>query len=155
VADGVLHGAAAGAIAASLWALQEPLDKRVFDCPYSDPEVLGRAVVPRGEGWRPVGYALHLANGALFGAVYARVARRLPGPPALEGATAGLAEHLGTWPLTRLVPKWHPAARRIPRLWGNPRAFWQSVWRHLLFGAVLGVLEERMRRESRRGDSNP
>jgi hypothetical protein len=27
-------------------------------------------------------------------------------------------------------------------LWGNHRAFAQAVWRHLLFGAILGTLEE-------------
>jgi hypothetical protein len=28
----------------------------------------------------------------------------------------------------------------------NRRAFWRAVWRHLLFGALLGVLEERVAR---------
>ena len=29
-------------------------------------------------------------------------------------------------------------------LWGDPRAFAQATWRHLLFGAVLGELERRL-----------
>jgi hypothetical protein len=49
-----------------------------------------------------------------------------------------MAENLATWPLTRFLPG--------VELWGNHRAFWQAVWRHLLFGAVLGVLEERLNR---------
>jgi hypothetical protein len=53
-----------------------------------------------------------------------------------KGALAGLAEHLATWPLTRFLPG--------VQLWGNRRAFWQATWRHLLFGAVLGAVEERL-----------
>ncbi|MGH2979167.1 MAG: hypothetical protein ACRDLQ_05970, partial [Solirubrobacterales bacterium] len=62
-----LNGAAAGAAAATLWALQQPLDKRVFGSRYDDVELLGRMVV-RGPGWRPAGFALHAVNGAAFGA---------------------------------------------------------------------------------------
>ena len=139
-----MRGAAAGAVAACVWAAQQPLDMVAFRCNYSDPELLGRAVVPKGN-WRPAGYALHAVNGAVFGAVYGMAAPRVPGPAVLKGAAAGLAEDLATWPLTALVPRWHPAARKIPRLYGNRRAFWQSVWRHLLFGVVLGALEARLR----------
>lgn len=133
-------------VAASVWAAQQPIDMRVFDHPYSDPELLGRFFVPRGDGWRIPGYAMHLANGAVFGAVYAVVAGRVPGPGTAKGVAAGMGEHLATWPLTRLVATAHPARRRLPKLYGEPRAFWQSVWRHVLFGAVLGALEERLRR---------
>jgi hypothetical protein len=139
-------GATAGAAAAVVWAAQEPLDKRVFGVPYSDPELLGRAVVANGRGWRSAGWAIHAANGLVFGALYATAGRRFAGPGAVKGAAAGLAEHLATWPLTRFVPRWHPAARRFPALYGNRRAFWQAAWRHLLFGALLGALEERLRR---------
>jgi hypothetical protein len=127
-----LGGAAAGAAAAALWAAQEPLDMRVFGVPYSDAELLSRAV----GGSRRAGFVLHLANGALFGAVYARVAERVPGRGVAKGVAAGLAEDLATWPLTRFIPG--------IELWGNRRAFWQAVWRHALFGAVLGALEERV-----------
>jgi hypothetical protein len=141
-----LSGAAAGAAAAAVWAVQEPLDMRVFGVPYSDTELLGRAAVPNGDGWRAPGLVLHLGNGAIFGAAYAAIAPRLPGPGVVKGAGAGMVENLATWPLTSLVPRRHPAARKIPQLYGNRPAFWQAVWRHLLFGAVLGGLEERLRR---------
>jgi hypothetical protein len=141
-----MRGAAAGAFAALVWAAKQPLDMRVFGSSYSDHEVLGRAVVPKGDGWRSAGLAIHAGNGAIFGALYALVAPRVPGPGWLKGAAAGFGEHLATWPLTALVPRWHPAARKIPELYGNRRAFWQSVWRHVLFGVALGALEERLRR---------
>ncbi len=136
-----LRGALAGVAAAGVWAVQQPLDRRVFGVPYDDTELLGRWVVPKG-AWQPAGIALHLGNGALFGALYANVAPRLPVPPALRGPLAGLAEHLATWPGTALLPRVHPAD--LPPLWGSGRAFAQATWRHLLFGFVLGEVERRL-----------
>jgi hypothetical protein len=137
------RGALAGAVAAGVWAAQSPLDTRVFRWPYLDQELLGK-LVTRGRGWLPVGVALHVANGALFGAGYAHVAPRLPGPVWARGPLAGLAEHLATWPLTGLVDRHHPARGELPRLAAESRAFVQATWRHLLFGAVLGELERRL-----------
>jgi hypothetical protein len=140
-----LRGMVAGAAAAAVWAAQEPLDRRVFGVAYSDPELLGRAVARgKGRAWLPAGWAMHLANGALFGALYARVAPSLPGPAAARGAAAGLAEHLATWPSTRLVGRLHPQGGRFPRLWGDHHAFAQATWRHLLFGVLLGTFERRL-----------
>ena len=88
-----LRGAVCGAVAAAVWALEQPLDKLLLGSAYDDVELLGRAVVG-GEGWYPAGLALHLQNGAVFGAVYANVAPLLPVAPSLRGPLMGLAEHL-------------------------------------------------------------
>jgi hypothetical protein len=138
-----LRGAVCGAVAWAVWALQQPLDKRVFASRYDDVELLGKAVT-RGDGWYPVGLALHMQNGALFGAAYANLAPVLPVPPALRGPIAALAEHLVLWPLGALTDRFHPARQDLPTLAGNPRAFAQAAWRHLLFGLVLGELERRV-----------
>jgi hypothetical protein len=138
-----LRGALAGAAAAAVWAAQQPFDQRVFDVKYDDVELLGRFVT-NGRGAYPVGLAIHLANGALFGAAYANVSRALPVPGALRGPLAGLAEHLATWPSTAALNRVHPASDRFPQLWGSGRAFAQATWRHLLFGTVLGELERRL-----------
>src|ERR1041384_4108223 len=90
-----LRGALAGAAAASVWILQQPLDRRVFGVPYDDAELLGRWIAPSGP-WQPLGLAMHLGNGALFGAVYANVAPSLPVPRGLRGPMAGMVEHLLT-----------------------------------------------------------
>jgi hypothetical protein len=105
---------------------------QVFGVDYSDAQLLATPL----HASRLVGSVMHVANGALFGALYSAVARRLPGSGAAKGATAGMAEHLATWPLIRFVPG--------VDLWGNHRAFLQAAWRHLLFGAILGTLEERL-----------
>lgn len=127
----ILGGAAAGGIAAAIWALQEPLDKKVFGVDYSDAELVAKPM--KAPKW--VGEILHVVNGVAFGAAYAPAAAHIDAPGVAKGAAAGMVEHLGTWPLTRFLPRIN--------LWGNHRAFAQAVWRHLLFGAVLGVLEER------------
>jgi hypothetical protein len=138
-----LRGAVCGAVAGAVWALQQPLDKFVFASRYDDVELLGKAVT-RGEGWYPVGLALHMQNGALFGAAYANLAPALPVPPALRGPVVALAEHLALWPLGALTDRFHPARQDLPALAGNSRAFAQATWRHLLFGFVLGELERRV-----------
>jgi hypothetical protein len=130
-------------LAAAVWALAQPLDKFLLDCDYDDVELLGRAVTS-GNGWYPAGVALHLGNGALFGAVYANVAPVLPVPPVLRGPTVALSEHLALWPLVLVSDRWHPARKQLPELAGNRRAFAQATLRHLLFGLVLGELERRL-----------
>ena len=59
-------GALAGAVAAGVWAAQQPLDKRVFGSDYDDVELLGK-LVTRDSAWQAAGLAIHLANGAAFG----------------------------------------------------------------------------------------
>jgi hypothetical protein len=137
-----LRGAASGAVAAAVWAAQQPLDKHVFGSRYDDVELLGSAVT--SGRWYPVGLAIHLGNGAVFGAAYANVRSSLPLPAALRGPAAALFEHVALWPLGRVSDHVHPARDRLPHLTGNRAAFLQAAWRHLLFGLVLGELERRL-----------
>jgi hypothetical protein len=106
---------------------------------------LGKAVT-RGPAWRPLGIAMHLANGAAFGAVYAHIARRSPLPAWANGPVAGMTEHLASWPFVGLADRFHPAREDLPRLAGDRAAFAQATWRHLLFGFVLGETERRLNR---------
>lgn len=138
-----LGGALAGAVAAGVWAAQQPLDQRAFRSGYDDVELLGKALT-RDREWPVVGLALHVQNGAALGAVYAQLKPFLPGPPVVRGMLTGLGEHVALWPLTRLVDSYHPARRDLEPLTGNARAFAQATWRHALFGALLGVIEHRL-----------
>jgi len=147
-------GALAGAVAAGVWALQQPLDKLLLGCRYDDVELLGRAV-RNGPGWYGAGLAIHLQYGAVFGAVYANVAPALPLPPRVRGPAAALTEHLALWPLTSLIDRFHPARDQLPKLAGNRRAFAQATWRHLLFGLVLGELERRLNGDAGSPPSGP
>src|SRR5262245_57118775 len=136
------RGALAGALAAGVWSAQSQIDMRAFGVPYSDEALLGKAIT-QGPSWPAVGVALHLLNGAAFGAAYANIAPRLPVPAWARGPVSGLVEHVATWPLTVAIERVHPARDDLPPLWGNARAFVQATWRHALFGFVLGELERR------------
>jgi hypothetical protein len=131
----------AGAVAATVWALQQPFDRRLFRYDYSDVAVLGKAVTGSW-AWPVVGTGLHALNGALFGLAFHRIQRRRScGGPTRAAISLALAEHLALYPLSALVDRHHPRRGEpgIPRLMA-PRAFAQATWRHLVFGAVLGRL---------------
>lgn len=136
-----LHPAAAGAVAATAWALLEPVDKRLFRCDYSDVALLGKAVT-RGRLARPIGLAMHAVNGAIFGLAFAEARRRLPIPKQRLALGMALVEHVALYPLSYFVDRYHPARgeQGIPPLLTNPRAFGQATVRHVLFGVILGRL---------------
>src|SRR5881398_2901831 len=132
-----LRGGVAGAVATAVMTLEQPLDKRLFDSKYDDVEILGK-LVTRGDGWRPIGFVLHVQNGAMFGVAYARLKPSLPGPAVLRGLLLGLSEHVATWPMTGLVDRYHPARNELPKLAANGRAFGQATIRHECSAASWG-----------------
>ncbi len=136
-----VRAAAAGAAAAVVWGLAEPLDQRLLRCDYSDVALLGKAVT-RGPRWRAAGFAVHAANGAVFGLVFDELRDRVPVGPRKLAVAMALAEHATLYPLCALIDRYHPARGEpgIPPLLTNPRAFAQATWRHLVFGTVLGRL---------------
>ena len=142
-----LRGGVAGAVATVVMTLEQPLDKRLFDSKYDDIEILGK-LVTRGDDWRPIGFALHVQNGAFLGAAYARLKPSLPGPPVVRGLLLGLTEHVAAWPLTVVFDRYHPARKELPKLAANPRAFAQATIRHAVFGIVLGLLEDALNHRS-------
>src|SRR5262245_16738181 len=119
-----VRAAAAGAVAAVVWGLQEPFDQRLFGCEYSDVLLLGR-------GNRPLGLVVHAVNGAVFGLAFDVVRSRVDVGQRRLALELALAEHVALWPLMGLVNR--PLA-------SNRRAFAQSTYRHALFGVLLGRL---------------
>jgi hypothetical protein len=107
----------AGATAALIWGLQEPLDRRVFRCRYSDVAI--------------VGWVMHAANGAVFGVAFDAVRRRVDVDQRRLAIALAVAEHAMLWPLMRFVDR---------ELAASPRAFLQGTYRHALFGFILGRL---------------
>jgi hypothetical protein len=136
-----LRGALAGAAAGAIWIAQQPLDKRVFGVDYDDALLLGRLARLDGAAATIVGTAMHIANGAVFGAVYANIAPSLPGPRWLRGPGVVMAEHLSSWTLMPVIDRLDLG---FPKLWGNNAAFAQATYRHLLFGIVMGEGERRL-----------
>src|SRR4051795_13309120 len=105
-----LRAGIAGAVAATVMTLEQPLDKHLFDSEYDDVEILGK-LVTRGDEWRPIGTALHVQNGAIFGAIYAQLKPFLPGPAPVRGLLAALAENTLLWPGVELIDRHHPARK--------------------------------------------
>jgi len=137
---GRVRAAAAGAAAAGVWALQEPIDKRVVGHDYSDVALLGK-LVTRGPGWWKAGLAVHMANGAIFGLVFDAARRRVDVDQRRLAVGMALGEHLTLFSLGALVDRYHPARGEpgLAPLWSKP-AFVQATWRHALFGWLLGRL---------------
>jgi hypothetical protein len=89
------------------------------------------------------GSAVHLANGAAAGMLFARLGVR--GPKA--AVAAAQLENAILWPGMAVVDRFHPDRRSgvWPPLLTNLRVFGQEVAAHAVFGIVLGLLlrEER------------
>lgn len=134
-----LRAIGAGAAAALVWGALEPIDRRFFRHDYSDVAVLGKAFT-QGPGWRPLGFAMHALNGAIFGLVYHEIARRVSKDPRRLAFELALLEHLALFPAGRLVDRYHPAKGEpgVVRLFSLP-AFGQATVRHALFGKLLGT----------------
>ena len=113
-----MRAALAGALAATVWGLQEPLDRRVFRCDHSDVRLVGGLGVPA-------------LNGGVFGLAFDAVRRRTNVDQTRLAVGLAVAEHTVLWPLLRLI---------APEIVRSPRAFAQGVYRHVLFGYVLGRL---------------
>ena len=139
-----------GALGAAIWAAQQPLDKRIARRGYDDVELLGRLVRPDGDGARPIGWAMHLANGAAFGLAYAELARRLPEDvsPRVSAQALAQAENFGLYPLAAVLDRVHPARGEIAPAFGA-RQLAQATWRHAILGVVLGELAARVARRDR------
>jgi hypothetical protein len=116
--SGRVRAAAAGAVAATVWGLQEPLDRRVFRCDYSDVRLVG-------------GLGVHALNGALFGIAFDFVRRRSGIEQHRLAVGLALAEHAALWPLLAFLDR---------DLVTSGRAFVQGAYRHALFGVILGRL---------------
>ncbi len=106
--------------------------------------VLGRPIVKDPKNARTAGVALHAVNSIALATLYAQVEHHVPGPPWLKGIVFANVENVILYPLTILEDK-HPAIRdgQVDRYFNWP-AFWQSVPRHIAYGAVLGSVYRRM-----------
>ena len=130
-----MRGMLAGIVAAGIWAAAEPALGRALGVPwYSDRRLLG-GLFRVGPG---AAIAIHLVNGAVFGATFERLGLRGP----VSGVVMAQAESLSLWPAMSVVDRVHEDRRSgaWPPLWGNRHVFAYEVAAHALFGAVLGGL---------------
>jgi hypothetical protein len=130
----MFRGALAGVVAAATWAAAEPALGRLFGTPYSDVRLL-RGLAGRSA---PAALGIHLANGAVFGAVFERIGWR----GVARGVLAAQIENVVLWPGMVVADRVHPERRADvwPPLFRSGRVFGYEVAVHALFGAVLGLL---------------
>ena len=136
----VVSGLAAGV--AFLAVLEA--DLRLTGRNVDDLIVLGRPVVKDPRNARTAGVVIHAVNSLALAGLYAATEPRLPGPPWLNGIVFANVENLILYPMTVFEDR-HPAIRdgQVDRYFNWP-AFWQSVPRHVAYGAVLGSLYDRL-----------
>lgn len=143
----VVSGLAAGTAFAAVLEADLRLTGRNVD----DLMILGRPFVADPRQARLVGGAIHGLNSVALAGLYAGLEHRVPGPGWLKGLVFANVENLILYPITRFE-NFHPAIRLglVDRYYNWP-AFWQSVPRHIAFGAVLGALYERLHTADNRG----
>ena len=130
-----MRGMVAGVVAAGVWAAAEPVLGRAFGIPwYSDRRLLGGLARVGPEA----AIAIHLVNGALFGATFERLGLR----GVASGVVMAQAESFSLWPAMAVVDRVHEDRRSgdWPPLFRNGRVFAYEVTAHALFGVVLGGL---------------
>ena len=126
---------AAGIVAAAVWAAAEPALGRALGVPwYSDRRLLGGLLRVGPEA----AIAVHLTNGALFGATFERVGLRGP----VRGVLMAELESLGLWPFMPVIDRVHEDRRSgaWPPLTRHGHVFAYEATVHALFGVVLGSL---------------
>ncbi|MDF2758508.1 MAG: hypothetical protein K0S99_1140 [Thermomicrobiales bacterium] len=136
-----VSGLAAGAAFVAVLEADLRLTGRNVD----DLMILGRPFFADPNKARAIGGAIHALNSLALAGLYAMLERRIPGPAWLKGVVFANVENAILYPVTRFEDI-HPAIRtgQVDRYYNWP-AFWQSVPRHIAFGAVLGMLYDRMR----------
>jgi hypothetical protein len=132
-----VRAAAAGMTAAAVCVAVEPVWRRTFGGPHRELRLVGRLLAPE-PAWKPVGLAVHLANGAMFGVAF----DRLGGRGARQAVIATQLENAVLWPAMLIVDRVHPDVRNgdWPPLARDRRVAAQEVASHAVFGVVLGSL---------------
>jgi len=133
-----------GLVAGAAFVAVLEADLRLTGRNVDDLMILGRPFVENPTKARAVGGGIHAVNSLALAGLYAVLERRIPGPAWLKGVVFANVENIILYPITRFEDM-HPAIRmgQVDRYYNWP-AFWQSVPRHIAFGAVLGALYDRL-----------
>lgn len=140
-------GFLAGTVAGIAFLLAMALDIALTRSRANDLRLLAGMVPGLGRTWPLTGTAIHMVNGAALGAVYGHTQHLLPGPGWVRGTIFGLIENAALWPIIVLLDRVHPEIRagRLSRF-NRPVPFLQELFRHIVYGAVLGWTYEQLRK---------
>jgi hypothetical protein len=137
--------AISGLAAGTAFVVVLETDLRLTGRNVDDLMILGRPFTEEPAKARALGGAIHAVNSLALASLYALLERRIPGPAWLKGVIFANVENVILYPIT-LFEDIHPAIRtgQVDRYFTWP-AFWQSIPRHIAYGAVLGILYDRLR----------
>ena len=127
----------AGIVAAGAWIAVEPATRRLTGGTHRELRLISGTIAGK-RGGNALGLAVHLANGAAFGAAF----RRLGGHGVRRAVVAAQVENAILWPGMAVVDRIHPDVRSgaWPRLVSDPGTIAQEIASHVVFGVVLGAL---------------
>jgi hypothetical protein len=137
-----LRAAVSGATAALAYLGAMYIDMAVTGSGSDDLLLVGLPLSRDPQRARLLGFFGHTGVGIVVGLVYGAFGRRrLAGPDWVRGMEMLMIENTALWPLTFPADRLHPGIRdgQIPPL-NRPVPFAQQVFRHLVFGALLGLL---------------
>lgn len=137
--------AIAGATATVAYTVVMELDIAATGVNSNDILLLGTLVTRQPRTARIIGSVAHAANGVTLGVIYGTVARQhLPGPPWVRGLLFANLENGALYTLGPLEQH-HPGitSGEVAPYWSKT-AFLQSLFRHTVYGAVLGWLDTRL-----------
>lgn len=141
---GLSAGAAAGALASLAYLAAQAIDLRLFNNRTDDLAIHGRVFSADPQRWRCIGALMHAGAGVIVGALYAGWPRRRLSahlPPWAAGVLFLQLENALLYPLLGVMHRYHPAWQEgLLESYYQPLTAGQQVWRHVVFGAVLGVL---------------
>jgi hypothetical protein len=134
----VVSGLAAGsAYLVSMW-----VDNKLSSQRFNDIKLVGQLLTTRSPLWQIQGVLGHFGFSVMMALLYARFFyERLPGPGWLRGIIFLNIENALLYPLALPLDKLHAGmkAGEVPGLFGR-KVFLGQVMRHVVFGAVLGLL---------------
>jgi hypothetical protein len=143
-------GALSGLVAAVAFLLAMALDIKATGSRANDLRLLAGMVPPLRRRWLLSGTVMHLINGLALGVLYARVEDRVDAPGWLKGTAFALIENMVLWPIITVLDRVHPEIQEgtLPKF-NRPVPFLQEIFRHVVYGAVLGAAYDRLRNGQR------
>lgn len=146
--------AVAGLAGGVAYAVTAEIDNRISGRNLDDLKLLGRPFVRDSARAKLAGVPVHLANSTALAAVYARMGRRLPGGPVWRGVLFAVIENTLLYPVAALENR-HPGVRdgQVDRYF-SVSAYLLSLPRHVVYGGTLGLLYDRLGRDSAGGRSS-
>lgn len=145
--DELQRGAVSGVVAAGAMLIAMLGDLRLTHARTNELRLLGGLIPWCGRFWPLTGTVMHFGNGAALGTLYGYVQAGLPGPDWLRGLLFAQLENLLLWPVLFVIERIHPQIKTGELgSFNHPGAFVAEVFRHAVYGVVLGVMFRKLER---------